>query len=81
MEEYQADAVRHVAPLVLRQEWEKRKRNRQHEGGHPGGELAASRPPLAEKTIREIIQQANDDLAASGVALTWSWPGPPRVLP
>lgn len=61
--------VRRVDPLVLRQEWEKRKRNRRHEGGHPGGELAASRPPLAEKTIREIIRQANDDLAASGVPL------------
>lgn len=61
--------VRRVDPLVLRQEWEKRKRNRQPEGGHPAAAVAASRPPLAEKAIREIIRQANDDLAASGVPL------------
>ncbi|MFA7384100.1 MAG: hypothetical protein WC001_11680 [Desulfurivibrionaceae bacterium] len=54
--------VRPVDPLVLRQEWEKRKRNKT---------LAAipSRPPLAEKSIREMVRQANEDLAASGVPL------------
>jgi len=54
--------VRPVDPLVLRSEWEKRKRNR-------SVEEIQSRPPLAEKSIREMIRQTNDDLLANGVPL------------
>ena len=59
--------VRHVDPLVLRQEWEKRKKNRSKETGSQ--EETPPRPPLAEKSIHQMIKQANEDLAASGVPL------------
>ncbi|MCX5865665.1 MAG: hypothetical protein NT087_06025 [Deltaproteobacteria bacterium] len=59
--------VRHVDPLVLRQEWEKRKKNRSKETGSQEG--TPPRPPLAEKSIHQMIKQANEDLAASGVPL------------
>jgi hypothetical protein len=52
--------VRPIDPLVLRQEWEKRKKNRRLEETPPP-------PPLAEKTIRDLVKQANEDLSASGV--------------
>lgn len=54
--------VRPVDPLVLRQEWEKRKNNRPLEA-------IPSRPPLAEKSLREMVKQVNEDLTASGVPL------------
>lgn len=59
--------VRPVDPLVLRQEWEKRKKTRQKETGNP--ETAEPRPAMAEKTIRDLVKQANEDLAASGAPL------------
>ncbi|MGV1098006.1 hypothetical protein ACUUL3_01160 [Thiovibrio sp. JS02] len=60
--------ARRVDPLVLKKEWEKRKQNRSGEGG---GREAAAQPlqPAAEKSIRQKVKQANDDLAASGVPL------------
>jgi len=59
--------VRPVDPLVLRQEWEKRKKNRHEETGYQ--ENTQSRPQLAEKSIRDLVRQTNEDLAASGVPL------------
>lgn len=50
-----------VDPLVLRQEWERRKRIKRTE--------IEPRPPLEEKALRNMIRQANDDLAASGTPL------------
>jgi len=59
--------VRPIDPLVLRQEWAKRKKTKRKEAGLTGeSEL---RPPLAEKAIRDLVRQANEDLAASGVPL------------
>jgi len=59
--------VRPIDPLVLRQEWEKRKTTKRKEAGTPvETEL---RPPLAEKAIRDLVRQTNEDLAASGVPL------------
>ncbi len=59
--------VRPVDPLVLRQEWEKRKREKRQGSGQ--AVAAAPRPPLAEKAIRDLVRQANETLAASGVPL------------
>lgn len=59
--------VRPVDPLVLRQEWEKRKKNKRKESGLQ--EENPPRPPLAEKSIRDLVKQTNEDLAASGVPL------------
>lgn len=59
--------VRPVDPLVLRQEWEKRKKAKYKESGYQGE--AEPRPPLAEKAIRDLMRQANEDLAASGAPL------------
>ena len=59
--------VRHVDPLVLRQEWEKRKKTKQKETGYQ--ENTPSRPPLAEKAIHDLVKQTNEDLTASGVPL------------
>jgi hypothetical protein len=59
--------VRPIDPLVLRQEWEKRKITKRKEVGHPVE--TESRPPLAEKVIRDLVRKANEDLAASGVPL------------
>ncbi len=59
--------VRPVDPLVLRQEWAKRKKNKRTESSPR--EYIQSRPPLAEKSIRELVTQTNEDLAASGVPL------------
>lgn len=54
--------VRPVDRLALRQEWEKRKENRQQE---------EVRPPqsLEERSIREMISRANEDLTANGLPL------------
>ena len=57
--------VRRVDPLVLRQEWEKRKKTKRKESGVR--EELPPRPPLAEKSIHDLIQQTNEDLNASGV--------------
>jgi hypothetical protein len=57
--------VRRVDPLVLRQEWEKRKKTKRKESGVR--EELPPRPPLAEKAIHDLIQQTNEDLNASGV--------------
>ena len=57
--------VRRVDPLVLRQEWEKRKKTKRKESG--GREELPPRPPLAEKSLHDLIQQTNEDLNASGV--------------
>ena len=57
--------VRRVDPLVLRQEWEKRKKTKRKESG--AREELPPRPPLAEKSIHDLIQQTNEDLNASGV--------------
>ncbi len=54
--------VRPVDRLVLRQEWERRKERGQREEMPP-------RPPLAERSIRDMIQRANEDLAANGLPL------------
>ena len=54
--------VRPVDRLVLKQEWERRKENRQHEE-------VQSRPPLAERSSRQMISQVNEDLAANGLPL------------
>ena len=59
--------VRPVDPLVLRQEWEKRKKAKRKESGLQ--EEQEPRPPLAEKSIQQMIKQANEDLIASGVPL------------
>lgn len=59
--------VRHVDPLVLRQEWEKRKKTKQKETGPQ--EAPPPRPPLAEKAIHDLVKQTNEDLTASGVPL------------
>lgn len=59
--------VRPIDPLVLRQEWEKRKKTSRKETG--GLEEIQPRQPLAEKAIRDLVQQTNEDLAASGVPL------------
>ncbi|MDG4476272.1 hypothetical protein [Thiovibrio frasassiensis] len=59
--------VRPVDPMVLRQEWEKRKKTKRKETGQ--AEETESRPPLAEKAIRDLVRQANEDLTASGVPL------------
>lgn len=59
--------VRPVDPLVLRQEWEKRKKIKRKETGRP--EETELRPPLAEKAIRDLVRQTNENLAASGVPL------------
>ena len=59
--------VRPVDPLVLRQEWEKRRQNKHR--GTGAQEYPQSRPLLAEKSIRDLIAQTNADLAASGVPL------------
>lgn len=59
--------VRPVDPLVLRQEWEKRKKTKYQESGRQ--EEPKLRPPLGEKAIRDLVKQANADLAASGAPL------------
>lgn len=59
--------VRPVDPLVLRQEWEKRKKTKYTETGHQ--EETEPRPPLEEKAIRDLVRQANEDLAANGAPL------------
>ena len=59
--------VRPVDPLVLRQEWEKRKKIKRTRAGFPIE--AETRPPLAEKAIRNLVRRTNEDLAASGVPL------------
>ena len=59
--------VRPVDPLVLRQEWEKRKKAKYKESGYQGE--TEPHPPLAEKAIRDLVRQANEDLAASGAPL------------
>lgn len=59
--------VRPIDPLVLRQEWEKRKITKRKEAGQPVE--TGLRPPLAEKAIRDLVRQTNEDLAASGVPL------------
>ena len=59
--------VRPVDPLVLRQEWAKRKKNKHNDSD--AREYTQSRPPLAEKSIRDLIAQTNEDLAASGVPI------------
>ncbi|MFA6899280.1 MAG: hypothetical protein WC256_03625 [Desulfurivibrionaceae bacterium] len=60
--------VRPVDPLVLRQEWEKRKKSRSKETESQEDNTQPP-PPLAEKSIQQMIKQANEDLAASGVPL------------
>jgi hypothetical protein len=59
--------VRPVDPMVLRQEWEKRKKTKRKEAGQ--AEETEPRTPLAEKAIRDLVRQANEDLTASGVPL------------
>jgi hypothetical protein len=59
--------VRPVDPLVLRQEWEKRKKTKYKESGYQGE--PAPRPLMKEKAIRDLVRQANEDLAASGAPL------------
>ena len=54
--------VRPVDPLVLRREWERKKEARQE------AELLP-RPPLAERSIREMVGRANEDLIANGLPL------------
>ena len=54
--------VRPVDPLVLRQEWERRKEAGQQEELPP-------RPPLAERSIRQMVSRANEDLIANGLPL------------
>lgn len=54
--------VRPVDRLVLRQEWERRKEQGRREGALP-------RLPLAEISIRQMVSQANEDLAANGLPL------------
>jgi len=67
-----AGRARRIDPSVLRQEWEKWQTGRNRPEAprtEAAGETAESRPALAEKAIRQMVQQANDDLAASGVPL------------
>lgn len=52
--------VRPVDRLVLRREWEKRKENQRREELLP-------RPPLAERSILQMVSQVNEDLAANGL--------------
>ncbi len=59
--------VRPVDPLVLRQEWEKRKKAKRKEAGR--AEEIEPRSPMGEKAIRDLVRQANEDLAANGVPL------------
>lgn len=59
--------VRPVDPLVLRQEWEKRKQAKYKESENQGE--PTPRPLLEEKAIRDLVRQANEDLAASGAPL------------
>lgn len=54
--------VRPVDRLVLKREWEARKDNRQK------GE-ALQRPPLEERSLREMISRTNDDLVANGLPI------------
>ena len=55
--------VRPVDRLVLRQEWEKRKEERGRQA-----ELPLS-PSLTERSIQQMVNQANEDLAANGLPL------------
>lgn len=54
--------VRPVDRLVLRQEWEKRKERGRRPEPSP-------RPSLTERSIQQMVNQANEDLAANGLPL------------
>jgi len=54
--------VRPVGRLVLRKEWEKRK------GGKILEDIRQS-TPMAEKSIQQVISQANEELLANGIPL------------
>lgn len=54
--------VRPVDRLVLRREWERRREHARREEVQP-------RPLLAERSIREMVGRANEDLAANGLPL------------
>lgn len=53
--------VRAVGSLILRQEWEKRK-NRLRE-------VKETRPPLEERSLRQMVSQVNEDMATNGLPL------------
>lgn len=54
--------VRPVDRLVLRQEWEKRKER----GRRP---TPSPRPSLTERSLQQMVNQANEDLTANGLPL------------